>query len=152
MQNVLIVEDDCRFHKDLMFVEKSLAVAPKDWDVLMLDHFKLRGTVKKIDNYWTTCDAAASTGCYAINRKAMERLIDMYESPVNGRYKRPYLRNCDMWLDKKYIRNDIGFYCAVPNIAIQCICPGLTNCGDSMSKAKKYATYFKLSTDDYMPF
>jgi len=127
--SLFIIEDDVRFFKDKEEIAKSLADVPTDWDVLMFDHFRLRGDVKTVNEHWATCTASASTACYAMTRKAMERFILMYESPVNKKYANPIMRNCDHWTDKKYIGADIGFYCASPNVAIQQTCDVESNCG-----------------------
>ena len=128
----LIVEDDCRFLKDLDVVRSTLRNAPPDWDILLLDHFlSAHGEPK---DGWAPCWKARSTACHIVNRKAMERLIDMHESPVNGRWTNPMMRICDHWLDTRYMKRDCRIYCAVPRLAVQCRCgpstsgPGGTAC------------------------
>lgn len=151
LNRIMIVEDDCRFMKDLSAVEASLSELPAGWDVLMLDHFKIKGDSSLLlGGKWTSCRASASTACYIVNRKAMERLIAMYESPVSGKYVRPLMRNCDHWTDKKYLGGDIGFYVATPNLAVQCTCPGASNCG-RLHCIGKYQE-LEISLDDYAGF
>lgn len=153
-QRILLMEDDCRFLNDLAKMESVLAQAPSGWNVLMLDHFRLRGAdvekelAKK--QLWSTCRASASTACYIVDRKAMERLIRMYESPVSGKYARPLMRNCDHWTDKRFIGWDVGFYCATPNLAVQCTCPGASNCG-RLHCINKYAA-MGVDIADYAQF
>lgn len=129
MKSLLIIEDDVRFFIEQERIDKAIADIPKDWDVLMFDHFKLRGNVNRINDSWVSCEASASTACYAMTRKAMERFIDMYESPVTKKYANPIMRNCDHWTDVKYLGRDIKFYCASPNVCIQQTTDGESNCG-----------------------
>ena len=42
LPHVFIVEDDCRFLKDLSTVKEALADVPAGWDMLMLDHLSDR--------------------------------------------------------------------------------------------------------------
>lgn len=135
-ESVLILEDDIRFRNDLSFVDESIEKLPDDWDVVMFDHFKMRGDVVEVNDRWAKCGASASTACYGLNRKAMERMILMYESPVNGKYERPVMRNCDHWTDVKYLGRDINLYCAVPNVAIQQTVEGESNCGRLHAESK----------------
>jgi len=128
-QRLFIVEDDCRFMKDLDYVKTALENIPPDWDVLMLDHFLMLGEMGRPNQYWTKCIGSGSTACYIMNRKAMERFIRMYESAVKGNYRKPLLRACDQWTDIRYLGNDINLYCATPNLAVQCTMPGPSNCG-----------------------
>lgn len=121
MNHVLVMEDDCRFVKDLGKLDAALGEIPEKWDILMLDHFVDEG-VKKHNDYWSVCSSAKSTACYIINRRAMERLIDMYESPVSGKYPHPMMRNSDHWQRSGYLGDDIRIFIATPNLAIQQFC------------------------------
>ena len=150
VKTLLIMEDDCRFLKDLNKLEEYLSEAPDDWDVLMLDHFRMRGDVVQVNKHWARCRASASCACYAVNRKAMERLIRMYESAVKGNYRAPLLRNCDMWLDTKYLGDDVNFYCSTPNLAVQCQCPDESNCGRTHCDGKYEA--MGISYADYATY
>lgn len=144
-RSVLIMEDDCRFIKDLSVMQKSLERVPDNWDVLMLDHFQPQGPIRLVNDRWTQCIASGSTACYAVNRKAMERFIRMYESAVKGNYRRPCLRACDQWTDTRYLGNDINFYCATPNLAVQCTMPGPSNCGRLHCEAKYKSIHVDLN-------
>lgn len=146
--SLLIIEDDVRFLKDVWRIGESLADVPDGWDVLMFDHFKMRGEVKTVNGSWSSCDASASTACYGLSRKAMERLILMYESPVSKRYANPIMRNCDQWTDKKYLGKDIAFLCATPNVAIQQTCDGESNCGRLHCEGK-YDGFLQGWRNDY---
>ena len=149
-RRILIMEDDCRFAKNLTAVRRALDQLPADWDVLMLDHFPIRGVVKQVNDSWTKGIAAGSTACYAMNRKAMERFLRMYESAVKGNFRRPILRSCDDWTNTQYLGNDINFYCATPNLAVQCTMPGPSNCGRLHCEAKYRAMHVDLH--DYMEY
>lgn len=143
--NVLIVEDDCRFLKDVDAVNRGLMAAPPDWDILMLDHW---GHPKPGDNPypvvagWMRVGEANSTACYVLRRKAMERLIDMYESPVSGKYPNPMMRNSDTWLSHKYLGRDVVIQVAVPNLAVQQYCGDTSNWGGMSGMC-----YAKLGVD-----
>lgn len=129
MERILIVEDDCRFLKDADAVARGVDMAPADADLLFLDHTsKTREPLRSVENGWQRCGLVYSAACYILNRKGMERLIEMHESTVSGKYRNPVLRICDHWQDQRCI-GDAKMYRAMPNLAIQCICPGPTNCG-----------------------
>lgn len=146
--SLLIIEDDVRFFKDVEKIDKAVGDIPHDWDILMFDHFKLRGSVDRVNDSWVSCDASASTACYAMNRKAMERLIEMHESPVSKKYANPIMRNCDHWTDKRYIGKDIRLYCAAPNVCIQQTCEDRSNCG-RLHCESKYDKLLDNWRDDY---
>lgn len=144
--NALIVEDDCRFLQDINRLEETMKNVPVDWDVLMLDNFRPTG-LRSVSKGWSICDAALSSACYIVNRKAMSRLIALYESPITTGQ---VMRHCDHWTDVRYIGRDVKIYCSTPNLAIQCYVPGTTNGGgEYMQKL-----YLKsgLSFSDYAPY
>lgn len=132
LNNVLVVEDDCRFMNDVSAVHDTLMRAPKDYDFLMLDSFYVRGEEGTGIRGWNKCRYCNSTACYLVNRRAMRVLIDMYESPVSGKYSHPMMRNSDHWTDERIIGKGFNIYCASPNLAVQCVCPGVSNYGDSV--------------------
>ena len=131
-RTALLMEDDCRFLKNIDSVKERMRNLPSDWDILMLDCFHEKPQTAKVYQGWTRCLSSYSTACYVVNRKAMRRLIQLYESPLL--HKSP-LRNCDHWTDEQYLGPDVKIYCATPNLAIQCYCAGSTNGGsDYMQK------------------
>lgn len=152
--NVLVVEDDCRFLKDAGAVRKALEAAPADWDVLMLDHFNRKYPDGKPVNGWQRVGRAQSAACYIVNRRAMERLIDMYESPVSGKYRKPLMRICDHWTNARYLGQDIAIYCAVPNLAIQCDCGDAANCdlADGSHVQTRFYASDNLQIGNYAPY
>jgi GR25 family glycosyltransferase involved in LPS biosynthesis len=126
----LFTEDDCRFMRDLATVYSALDSVPDEWydkgGVLMLDHF---GTtcVSGQSGLWRKCTKAWSTACYIADRRAMEKLIDLYESPVSGKYPNPVMRNCDHWWNHWWFNDSIPLFCAFPQLAVQCDCGDSTN-------------------------
>lgn len=126
---VLFLEDDCRFLADVDAVNRGLLAAPADWDILMLDHFDVSGRQQPPVNGWARTSVSRSVACYVVRRKAMERLIDMYESPVSGKYPHPMMRTADHWIDVGLLGRDIAIYNAVPNLAVQQDCGDRSNYG-----------------------
>ena len=135
--NVLIVEDDCRFLRDIDAVHRRLLAAPEGWDILMLDHFDDKpvevGSPGAVDG-WAQVKSTRSVACYVLRRKAMERLIDMYESPVSGKYPNPMMRAADNWIEDFLLGRDVSVYVAVPNIAVQQDCGDSSNFGDTVKR------------------
>lgn len=124
-----ICEDDCRFLTDINAIEKYLANVPSDFDFLLLDSFGIKGFKATENQLWNLCDRSYSTAAYIVTRTTMRVLIELYESPVSGKYKHPLLRNSDHWANKKLLGQSARIYYANPNICIQCKCPGKTNTG-----------------------
>ena len=126
-RTALLLEDDCRFLKDLDLLKETMSSLPPDWDILMLDNFDDKYFTKKKTSGWSLSAASHSTACYIVNRRAMKRLISLYESAITDR-KTP-LRNCDHWTDVRLLGAELKMYCATPNLSLQCYCPGKTNGG-----------------------
>lgn len=126
---ILVVEDDARFLVDVAKVACMLRDAPPDWDVLMLDHFSESYVTPVPASGWAEVNSTNSSACYVLRRKAMERLIDMYEGPVSGKYARPVMRAADTFLSLAYLGRDVKIYCAIPNLAIQQECGDVSTCG-----------------------
>lgn len=135
--SVLIMEDDCRFLQDVSAVARGLLSAPSDWGILMLDYFAevpAGGDHSEPVNGWLRVSQARSTACYALRRKAMERLIDMYESPVSGKYPNPVMRSSDHWLSSGYMGDSALIYASVPRLAVQQDCGDVSNWGDTVRR------------------
>ena len=126
---ILVVEDDARFLVDVAKVACMLRDAPPDWDVLMLDHFSESYVTPVPASGWAEVNSANSSACYVLRRKAMGRLIDMYEGPVSGKYAHPVMRASDTFLSRAYLGRDVKIYCAIPNLAIQQECGDVSTCG-----------------------
>lgn len=133
--NVLIVEDDCRFLKDIERVWRTVGNAPANWDILLLDHFDTVTYQEEPKDGWVHFHKSHSAGCYLVNRRAMGVLIDLYESPVSGKYPNPKMRLADHWTNEKYTGGKLAMYCAVPNLAIQCDCGDSPNCYGVQNKS-----------------
>lgn len=112
--HMMLVEDDCRFLKDVDKLWDSIGRAPADWNILMLSNF-LRYRTAPASEGWLSCKSAMSGACYACDRKGMEKLIATYEAAMSGRLE---MKVCDYWFDKKYI-GDARLYIADPVLAVQ---------------------------------
>jgi hypothetical protein len=146
MERILIVEDDCRFLKDVDRVWDTLEKAPCDGNILMLDSFKVQ-RCGDTANGWAPLKVGRSTACLVMDRKAMARFIEMHESPVSGKYAHPMLRICDHWLDQKYAPG-LKMYFSDPKLAIQCNTPNASNSGP-----QGVSIYYKnINFDDYAPY
>lgn len=121
--NALFAEDDCRFLKDVDKLHDILGKAPADGNLFMLDSFLTRGTGDVVEG-WAQFEKARSSASYILDRKAMRRFIEMHESPVSGKYRRPLMRICDHWFERQYMAaGGVKMYRAKPNLAVQCECP-----------------------------
>ena len=145
----LFCEDDCRFLADVGLVEEAMRRTPPDYDFLMLDSFYRQGESRTEFEGWSRCTKTDSSGCYICNRRAMEVLIDMYESPISGKYRSPMMRASDNWTNNRIIGPSYNIYFADPNLAVQCKCPGKSNYGDVV-----FEGYRRQGTDlsNYMPY
>lgn len=133
MGHALIVEDDCRFLKDVDTIWNNLLEVPGNANIVLLDHLiEVNARTLHETNKFYMCDKSYSTGCYIVDRKGMERYIAMYESPVSGKYRKPKMRACDHFTDVRYMGHDVNICCAEPRLAIQCDCGGATNTGGSV--------------------
>lgn len=137
-ERILILENDVRFHKDLDYISTMLSNMP-DTDVVMLDKMTcsapLEGT--KYKKYVKTLPENALYGdmnasgvffifcsCYALNRKAMKRIIELHEKG---------LLPPDTPLNDKSLTGSF----AITNVAIQ----------DPKMKTRKAETYDKIGLD-----
>lgn len=122
---VFVVEDDCRFVKDVSLVRRALDAAPRDADILLLDAFcPLRGGEGAKRKYlyersqahdgWAKVSAARSMACYVLGPRALDKLIWLSEAGTRNSMQ----RICDQWLDVSRL-GGMKIYCAVPNLAIQ---------------------------------
>jgi GR25 family glycosyltransferase involved in LPS biosynthesis len=93
-ERILIMEDDIRFHRDVDYINKLLANMP-DTDIVMFDKMvsSRPGDAIKYKQYIKTLPSGSLYGdihdsgvffifasCYALNRRAMKRIIDLQES------------------------------------------------------------------------
>ena len=129
---VFVCEDDCRFMKDLEAVEDALAAAPK-YDVLLLDAIPPKSGLAAPgpvgDGRWSEFRSMRSAACYALSRKAMERIVWLYESAVDPGVPGRFARICDQWFEKSRLPG-LGLFMATPNLAVQQTAPDRRNSGN----------------------
>ena len=87
-EHVLILEDDCRFHKDSSVIETYLNNIP-DYDICLFDKFipidktpfNVAKETKRVNDYYFDFDTVKlwSCGCYALSRKGMDMLVKFQE-------------------------------------------------------------------------
>lgn len=150
LPHALFTEDDCRFMLDAGRVYAALDAVPDGWrrngGVLMLDHFSTEWQGEP-SGAWRRCRETRSTGCYIADRRAMERLIDLYESPVSGKYPNPCMRNCDQWFSFPWFSDALPIYCSVPHLAVQCDCGDSTNYNPKPGLGLQKMLYARLGVD-----
>lgn len=131
-ENVLLMQDDIRFLKRVDLIEEALDNLPKDADLIMLDCARPLST-RAMQSEWAAYhenmdpsrikfvpfDFLTSEGCYVMSRKAMERYTKCIERIV--RSGKP-LEASDRYLRHQYLGDDLRFYFALPNVAVQGIC------------------------------
>ena len=129
--NVLVMEDDIRFLKDMDVIGNLLNTIPIDFDHLMLDRnpdypeemAKMAECVKNHKrNFWYKFSKAGSTGCYAFSRRGMKRYIDIIEKDLNN----GIIHNPDYYFsDEKggnhYWDDSYNRYCCYPHMAVQSV-------------------------------
>ena len=126
----LIMEDDIRFLNDLGEIEEYVDALPEDFDVALFDLvavsmgncgpedvIRLRKEAR-VNDHWFRYYNMRSMACYALSRRAMERLIWLNEAAVTDP-RVGKLRICDHFLDSKYMTPGMNLYCASMNVAIQ---------------------------------
>lgn len=143
-QTVLIMEDDVRFLKDLDFIRKAMLFTVRSWDILMLDHHHSsggHGAGCVSNQYWVSRTKAYSTGAYILNRRAMARLIQLYEAP--GVSDAPGVRcfPSDHYLDKWKLTWGYKLHVARTPLAVQ------TPLVSSRSTSRKLRKVFYKNTN-----
>ena len=130
---VFICEDDVRFRNDIHDIDAVIQSAP-DFDVVLLDaippskHSDMG--VERICDGWSKFSSMRSGACYILSRRAMERIIWLYESAVNPKIPKRMARICDQWFEKKRLPG-LSLVMATPNVAVQQTTPGEHNSGNS---------------------
>ena len=132
-KNVLIIEDDIRFLKDLKLIEKILQAKPTEeqYDLLMYDKFILYETcdewnrIKRqkencLNNYYIKNQLfILSAGCYCLSRNGMELILNLVKNKI---FTTP-----DCFFNRNEIKNNLRKYCTNPNLAVQVT---FTDCGN----------------------
>ena len=118
---VFVVEDDCRFLKNKKLLHDTLANAPDDADLLLLDSF---GAAKSQDEFieershavngWAKITAARSAAAYIVGPRYIDRLINLGDRGTRGKKVRIF----DQWFETRWLEG-ANIYCAVPNLAVQ---------------------------------
>lgn len=131
-RNVLILEDDVRFMKDVGMVSNYIDTIPDGYDVAKMDSVfkefggngvtletmsKWRGE-RKANEFWSEFDSLYSTGCYALSRKGMERMMFCFEA-VETNKDIGMLRVVDHFLDRKILGADMKMYFSRENVCVQ---------------------------------
>lgn len=119
---VLIIEDDERFLKDLDGIVGYLSDIPSDADIVNFDvlpadaqhnesNFPRIVEENSVNSHFFRYRSMFGGGCYALSRKAMERLVKSYES---------YIRTADDYLSgRAYLGDDITYYASKQSICCQ---------------------------------
>lgn len=123
---VLILEDDCRFHKDVGFVWSVFENTPNDYDICLYDKFipvshkPYMNAIESMRVNQMFFDFSKvklwSTACYALSRKAMESIVSEQE-----RFFQPpdHVTNC-VDNNGNVLKNDnLHRYSAIKNAAVQ---------------------------------
>ena len=130
--NVLLMEDDIRFLKDAGLVSEIVSSLPGDYDIAMFDLFpvswkdtwrnhaavKKWAAEKKVNDHWAHFDEMYSGGCYALSRKAMKKMLFLFEA-VETDKRIGKFRVCDHFLKRKYFWPDAKMYFARKNACVQ---------------------------------
>jgi len=80
-RNVLIIEDDIRFLRDIGKIEQIFDATPSDYDAVnynpnIIDGKTLDECCKpKVNEFFSRYDMLHSTGCYALSRRAMKEIL-----------------------------------------------------------------------------
>lgn len=127
LNNCLVMEDDIRFMRDLDKLKEIIADAPSDADILLFDvlrpqkialpDFVQHVKSDRVSRYWVKFVNARSAGCYALNRKAMERWINAFERPALGNGDK--MRLPDQYFNIAHVGLDLKAYHAAPVAARQ---------------------------------
>lgn len=88
-ENILIFEDDCRLSKDGFSAPLNAALSelPDDWDLLYLGGQHVEREIQ--DPFWVGekllyCYNVNRTHAYAVNAKALRRILDYVTDPTHG--------------------------------------------------------------------
>lgn len=137
---VFVVEDDCRFLKNIDALRRGLEYSPADADLLLLDSF---GAARSQDEFikerrnsvngWAKISAARSAAAYIVGPRYINRLISLGDRCTRGKKARIF----DQWFENRWLE-DANIYCAVPNLAVQAVDPTMANRPSAVSNHRKY--------------
>lgn len=137
---VFVVEDDCRFLKDVDALRCALECAPDDADLLLLDSFgaarsqeEFMNERRNAINCWARVSAARSAAAYIVGPRYINRLISLGDRCTRGKKARIF----DQWFENRWL-DGANIYCAVPNLAVQAVDLTAANRPSAVSNHKKY--------------
>lgn len=137
---VFVVEDDCRFLKDIDILRCALECAPDDADLLLLDSFGAARSQEEFINErrnairgWAKISAARSVAAYIVGPRYINRLISLGDRCTRGKKARIF----DQWFENRWL-DGANIYCAVPNLAVQAVDPTTARRPSAMSNLNKY--------------
>ena len=137
---VFVVEDDCRFLKDVDALCCALECAPDNADLLLLDSFGAARSQEEFMNErrnaihgWAKVSAARSAAAYIVGPRYINRLISLGDRCTRGKKARIF----DQWFENRWL-DGANIYCAVPNLAVQAVDPTAANRPSAMSNHRKY--------------
>ena len=116
-ERILILEDDVRFLKDLNLIQQILQNKPKDGNIILYDKSIPDSYSNKqfhsVNDYYYSFTYCWSAACYQLDRKGMERLLNLMESFNQLRNPDEYFYNTPLFF------NNLHCYCSKQNMAIQ---------------------------------
>ncbi len=137
---VFVVEDDCRFLRDVNALRRGLECSPADADLLLLDSFGAARSQEEFIkerrnavNGWAKISAARSAAAYIVGPRYVDRLISLGDRCTRGKKARIF----DQWFENRWLEG-ANIYCAVPNLAIQAVDPTAANRPSAVSNHRKY--------------
>ena len=123
-ENVLIMEDDIRFLKDIDKIEQIFDATPSDYDAVNYNPHIIYGKTldecckPKVNEFFSRYDMLHSTGCYALSRRAMKEILHSCEIK---------LKIAD-WNHSKYL--DSKKFNKYACVAVPCCQLSFSNCQD----------------------
>lgn len=137
---VFVVEDDCRFLKDIDALLHGLECSPADADLLLLDSFGAARSQEEFMNErrnavrgWAKISAARSAAAYIVGPRYINRLISLGDRCTRGKKARIF----DQLFENRWLEG-ANIYCAVPNLAVQAVDSTNAHRPSAVSNHNKY--------------
>ena len=148
-KRILIMENDQRFLKDLNKIEQILQNIPQDANLIMFDKYILKYNLakqfKSVNPYYSTFEHCCSAGCYALDRKGMQKMIYLIETQPN--IPDGYFNNVNIHF------NGLKCYCSTKNLAVQAVFKKSVNVNfynKDLFELQMHYKYLQICFDDYM--
>lgn len=106
-ERVLIIEDDSRFLNDITRIRKILESMPRDYDIILFDHFAnvpkevYEGYRKRaVNENFSEYEDLDSCGCYSLSKNALKKFETLYEKMIipadnyTSKIRIPELKKC----------------------------------------------------------